>query len=61
MRAEYVKIWLAVARRAEKYGSTSGGKERAAATETGDPEDTATQEGVDNWMRFVDLVQTELR
>ena len=29
--------------------------------ETGVPEDTATQEGADNWTRFVDLVQTAFR
>ena len=59
--AEHVKRWLAAARRADKDGSTAGGKERATAMETGDPEDTATQEGAVNWTRFVDLVQTVFR
>ena len=37
------------------------GKDRATATETGYPEDTAAQEGAGNWTRSVDLVQTALR
>ena len=61
MRAEHVKRWLAAARRAEKDRSTAGGEERATSTEAGNPEDTATQEGADNWMRFVELVQTEFQ
>ena len=56
MRAEHIKRWLAAARRAEKEESTADGEGRATATETGGPEDTATQEGADNWMRFLDLV-----
>ena len=35
--------------------------ERATATETGGPEDPATQGGADNWTRFVDLSQTAFR
>ena len=57
MRAEHINRWLAVARRAEKEEITAEGEKRATATETGGLEDPATQEGVDNWTRFVDLVQ----
>ena len=56
MRAEHVKRWIAAERRAEKDGSTAGGEERATATETGDPEDTATQEGAENCTRFMYLI-----
>ena len=61
MRAEHIKRWLAAARRAEKEESIAEGENRATATETGDPEDTATQEGADNWTRSVELVQTAFR
>ena len=61
MRAEHIKRWLAEARIAEKEESTAEGEKRATATETGGLEDPATQEGSDNWTRFVDLVQTAFR
>ena len=55
MRAKHIKRWLVVSRRAEKEESTAEGEKRATETETGDQEDPATQEGADNWKRFVDL------
>ena len=61
MRAEHVKRWIAAVQRSEKDRITAGGEGRATATETGGPEDTSTQEGADNWTRFVDLVQLALR
>ena len=45
----------------EKEESAAEGKDRATATETGGPEDIATQEGADKWTRFVDLIQTAFR
>ena len=57
-RAEHIKRWLATAQRAEKEESASEGEDRATATETGGLEDTVTQEGAENWTRFMDLVQT---
>ena len=60
IRAEHIKGWLAVARRAEK-GETAAaeGEKWATDTEKGGLEDP--QEGADNWTRFVDLVQTSFR
>ena len=51
MRADHLKGWLAAARREEK-GET-------ADKEGGGQEDT--QEGVENWVRVVELVQTAFR
>ena len=61
MRAEHIKRWLTAERKAEKKESTAEGENRATATETGDPKDTAAQEGADNWTRSVDLIQTVFR
>ena len=61
MWAEHVKRWLAAARKAEKDGTTDGGEEMATTMETWGPEDTAAQEGAENWTRVVDLVQTAFR
>ena len=61
MRAEHINRWLAAARRAEKEESTAEGEKSATTTEIGGPEDPATQEGADNWTRFVDLSQTAFR
>ena len=58
MRAEHIKGWLAAAQRAEKEENAAEGDKSATATETGGPEDPATQGEADNWTRFVDLVQT---
>ena len=61
MQVEHVKRWIAAARKAEKDRGTAGGEERATATETAPPEDTATQEGAEKCTRFVDLVKTAFR
>ena len=50
MRAEHIKGWLAAARR--------GDTEEIADTEKGQED---TREGAENWMRFVELVQTAFR
>ena len=61
MWADHIKRWLAAAQRAEKEESMAEGEDRSTATETGYPEDTLTQEGEDNWTRFMDIVQTAFR
>ena len=58
MRREHIKGWIVAAWRAEKEENTAEGEKRTTATDTGVPEDPATQGGVDNWTRFVDLFQT---
>ena len=58
IRAEHIKRWLAAAQRAKKEEDTDEGDKRDTETETVCPEDPATQEGADNWTRFVDLIQT---
>ena len=45
MRAEHKKGWLAVAWRAEKEENAAEGEKRATSTDTGSPEDPATQGG----------------
>ena len=57
MRAEHVKRWLMAEKKAEKDRDMAGGEETATATETGGLEDTAAQEGAENWTKVVDLVQ----
>ena len=50
MRAEYLKGWLAAARRGEK--------EREAATKDGGEIRKDDKAGAENWAQVVDLVQT---
>ena len=61
MRTEHIKGWLTEAQRAEKEENAAEGEKRATETETGGTEDTETQGGADNWMRFMELIHTAFR
>ena len=63
MRADHLKRWLAMARKAKKDKKTAGKEEAATTPERASTGISAAQKEADsdNWTRVVDLVQSEFR